>query len=363
MIINANNIVPEFSQANMSAIINAYTLGDLRYREYFPLQYNTDLTFSNLEATTSAKVMADIVAIGSKAPRKGRDFVAAIKGEMPKIEIARDLDEHDLIKIQQLRNAVQLNPNNQAIKNQMIDKIYGDSQFVLDGVNARLEYVAKQLVSTGKFKTTVANNSGGVADVSVDFKVTVTNAAKDWFTDAEADPIKDIQAAQDAALAKGYRYSTITLDQATANQLTQIKTVQEFVYGVANNGGTTQFFKPTLEQVNTRLALYGLPTIRIWETMVNAESKAGALTALNGWESGNVLLSVSPNLGNTQYTTTPEFTMNFGDTTAQTVAEGFVLVKTFGVQDPILVSTKATAFALPVLNDTKKNVILKTKLA
>ncbi|MEG0848474.1 MAG: major capsid protein [Myroides sp.] len=363
MIINANNIVPEFSQANMSAIINAYTLGDLRYREFFPLQYNTDLTYSNLEATTSAKVMADIVAIGSKAPRKGRDFVAAVKGEMPKIEIARDLDEHDLIKIQQLRNAVQLNPNNQAIKNQMIDKIYGDSEFVLDGVNARLEYVAKSLVSTGKYKTTVTDNSGGVADVSVDFKVVVTPASKDWFVDVDADPMKDIQTAQNAALAKGYRFSTITMDQATANRIIEIKSVQEFVYGVANNGGTTQMFRPTLEMVNARLALYGLPTIRIWETFVNAESKSGVLTTTNGWQAGNVLLSVSPNLGNTQYTTTPEFSMNFGTTTAQTVADGFVLVKTFGVQDPILVSTKATAFALPVLNDTKKNVILKTKLA
>lgn len=363
MIINANNIVPEFSAANMSAIVNGYSLGDLRYREYFPLQFNTDLTFSNLEATTSAKVMADIVSIGSKAPRKGRDFIAAIKGEMPKIEIARDLDEHDLIKIQQLRNAVQLQPNNQAIKNQMIDKIYGDSTFVLDGVNARLEFVAKQLVSTGKFKTTVANNASGVQGVEVDFKVSVTNASKDWFSDAAADPIKDIQTAQDLALSKGFRYSTITVDQATANQLGNIKAVQEFVYGVANNGGTTQFFKPTLEQINTRLSLYGLPTIRIWESMVNQESKAGALSAVNGWEPGNVLLSVSPVLGNTQYTTTPEFSMNFGTTTAQTVAEGFVLVKTFGVQDPVLVSTKATAFALPVLNDTKKNVILKTKLA
>lgn len=363
MIINANNIVPEFSAPNMAAIINGYSLGDLRYREFFPLQYNTDLTFSNLEATTSAKVMADIVAIGSKAPRKGRDFVAAIKGEMPKIEIARDLDEHDLIKIQQLRNAVQLNPNNAAIKNQMIDKIYGDSTFVLDGVNARLEFVAKQLVSKGSFKTTVANNSGGVADVEIDFGVTVTNASKDWFLAADADPIKDIKVEQNKALALGYRYSTITMDQATANQFTQLSKVQEFVYGVANNGGTTQFFQPTLEQVNTRLAIYGLPTIRVWETFVGQETKAGVVTAANGWEPGNVLLSVSPNLGQTQYTTTPEFTMNFGNTTAQTVAEGFVLVKTFGVQDPILVSTKATAFALPVLNDTKKNVILKTKLS
>lgn len=363
MIINANNIVPEFSQANAQAIINGYALGDLKYRNYFPLQYNTDLSWSNLEANTTAKIMAAMVSIGSKAPRAGREFVEAIKGELPKIERARDLDENDLIKIQQLRNAVQLNPNNQSIKNQMIEKIYGDSTYVLDAVNARLEWTAKQLSSTGKFKTTVDNNAGGVADLTIDFKVKIQNAIKDWFTAADANPIADIKAVQKLATDKSYRFVTMTMDQMTANQLVELKAVQEFVYGVANNGGTTQFFTPTLEQVNTRLQLYGLPTIRVWDSAIAHENKAGLVTSINGWEPGNVLFSVSTQLGNTQYTTTPEFSMSFGDTTAQTVAEGFTLVKTFGVQDPILVSTKATAFALPVLNDTKKNVILKTKLA
>lgn len=363
MIINANNIVPEFSQPNAEAIINSYALGDLQYRNYFPLEYNTDLTFSNLEATTTAKVMAAIVSIGSKAPRAGREFVEAIKGELPKIERARDLDEHDLILIQKLRNSVALNPNNASIKTKMIDKIYGDSTYVLDAVNARLEWTAKQLSSTGKFKTTVDNNAGGVADITIDFKVKIKNAIKDWFTAADANPIADIKVVQKMATDKSYRFVTMTMDQVTANQLVELKAVQEFVYGVANNGGTTQFFTPTLEQVNTRLALYGLPTIRVWESAIAHENKAGVISSTNGWELGNVLFSVSPQLGNTQYTTTPEFNMTFGDTTAQTIAEGFVLVKTFGVQDPVLVSTKGTAFAMPVLNDTKKNVILKTKLA
>ena len=112
MNINANNIIPEFSQPNMNAIIQAYPLGDLRYREYFPLAFNPYLTYSNIEGTDGAKIMADIVAIGSKAPLKGRDFVESIKGEIPKVEIARKLNERDLITLQQLRYAVNANPTN-----------------------------------------------------------------------------------------------------------------------------------------------------------------------------------------------------------------------------------------------------------
>ena len=116
MNINANNIIPEFSQANMNAIIQAYPLGDLRYREYFPLEFNPNLTYSNIEGADGAKVMADIVAIGSKAPRKGRDFVENIKGEIPKVEIARDLNERDLLTIQQLRNSVATYPTNAFVR-------------------------------------------------------------------------------------------------------------------------------------------------------------------------------------------------------------------------------------------------------
>ena len=119
MNINANNIITEFSQANMNAIIQAYPLGDLRYREHFPLLYNPLLTYSNIEGADGAKIMADIVAIGSKAPRKGREFVENIKGEIPKLEIARDLNEKDLLTIQQLRYAVNANPTNAGIKNQL----------------------------------------------------------------------------------------------------------------------------------------------------------------------------------------------------------------------------------------------------
>ena len=198
MNINANNIIPEFSQANMNAIIQAYPLGALLYRDFFPLEFNPNLTFSSMEGAEGAKIMADIVAIGSKAPRKGREFVENIKGEIPKVEIARDLNEKDLITIQQLRNSLAAYPTNAGIKAQLINKIYEDPQFCIDGVNARLEWMSKQLVSTGKYKTTATNN-GGVANVSADFRVRAQNALKKW-ADADANPVEEIEKYQEEAI-------------------------------------------------------------------------------------------------------------------------------------------------------------------
>lgn len=358
MNINANNIITEFSQANMNAIIQAYPLGDLRYREYFPLKFNPYLTYSNIEGADGAKIMADIVAIGSKAPRKGREFVENIKGEIPKVEIARDLNEKDLLTIQQLRYAVNANPTNAGIKNQLIDKIYEDHRFCIDGINARMEWMAKQLVSTGKYKTTATNN-GGVVNVSVDFKVKTQNALKKW-ADADANPIEEIEKYQEEAKGKGYSYATITMSRATLNQVLKNKNTRAFVLGVPINA-TTILPDVRLDQLNAELAEHGLPIIKVWESFISFEGKNGEVTVANGWEEGNILFSTSALLGTTQYTTTTEFTMDFADVMSKSIKDSFILVNTFGHQDPISVSTKATAFATPVLNDSKRKLIIKTK--
>ena len=358
MNINANNIISEFSQANMNAIIQAYPLGALFYRDFFPLLFNPNLTFSSMEGTVGAKVMADIVAIGSKAPRKGREFVENIKGEIPKVEIARDLNEKDLLTIQQLRNSVAAYPTNAGIKAQLIDKIYEDPQFCIDGVNARMEWMAKQLVSTGKYKTTTANNNG-VVNVSVDFKVKTQNAQKKW-TDADANPVEEIEKYQEEAKGKGYSYTTITMSRATLNQVLKNKNTRAFVLGIPINN-TTILPDVRLEQLNAELTEKGLPIIKVWESFISFEGKNGEVTVDNGWEEGNILFSTSAQLGNTQYTTTPEFTMSFADVMSKSVKDNFILVNTFGHQDPISVSTKATAFATPVLNDSKRKLIIKTK--
>ena len=358
MNINANNIITEFSQANMNAIIQAYPLGDLRYREHFPLLYNPFLTYSNIEGADGAKIMADIVAIGSKAPRKGREFVENIKGEIPKVEIARDLNEKDLLTIQQLRYAVNANPTNACIKNQLVDKIYEDPLFCIDGINARMEWMAKQLVSTGKYKTTATNNDG-VVNVSVDFKVKTQNALKKW-ADADANPIEEIEKYQEEAKGKGYSYATITMSRATLNQVLKNKNTRAFVLGIPINA-TTILPDVRLDQLNAELAERGLPIIKVWESFISFEGKDGEVIVANGWEEGNILFSTSALLGSTQYATTTEFTMDFADVMSKSIKDSFILVNTFGHQDPISVSTKATAFATPVLNDSKRKLIIKTK--
>lgn len=364
MNVNANNIIAEFKKETFEAVVENYPLGSLYYQNYFGTEFRPDLTFASAEINFGAKVMADVVAIGSKAPRKAREFAKTISGEIPKIEIARDLTESDQIKIMQIRNAISSYPNNSELQTQLLAKIYEDPQFCIDGVNSRLEWEAKQLASQGYFETTQANNAGGVAKVKVDFKVTKSNLGINIFTATtqqlnEFDPIEKWREKQTVAISKGNPYLFIMTDRETFNQLVKFKAVQKFS-ATFNEAMTQNYQTPSLEQLNGQLRNQNLPQIVIWESYFLSEDKSSARTMLSGWAKGAMLFTRSLDLGRTQYTLTPEFNTQFPDVMTQAINSGFILVKTFGVQDPILVSTKGTAFAMPVLNNVSKIEILNT---
>lgn len=350
------SIIPEYREADLGAILNANPLGELQYRNYFPTEFKTGLTFGNLEGETGAKVIAPIVSMDSDVILKGRDNTEAIKGEIPKIEVGRKKTERDFFRLNDLRNAVALNPRNANIKVQLINKIYDDAIFVTDSVNASMEHMSKSLLSQGFYEA--ANG------VKVDFGITVQNATADWFDPANAatfDPIKQFQLLQKQALASGFRYVKAVMDLATFNQLAVSEKVIKFTASFAQNAlGLAQ--TPTLAQINSAMTAQNLPTIEIWESYVNDEAKDGTLTAKSGWILGNIHLSGTETFGNTQYTISPEASMDLNETSKLTTNE-FILVSTIAKAAPMSVLTKAAAFATPVLNSVKKRLILKTKLA
>lgn len=348
-------IMPEYREVDLGAILNANPLGELQYKNYFPSEFKTGLTFGNLEGDTGAKVIAPIVAMDSDVILKGRDNTEAIKGEIPKVEVGRKKTEKDFFKINELRNAVTANPNNKNIRLQLINKIYDDAIFVTDSVNASMEYMSKSLLSQGFYE---------MNGIKIDFGVTMQDATSDWFLPANAttfDPIKEFQKLQKQALAKGFRYLRAVMDLATFNQLVSSEKVIKFTASFAQNAlGLAQ--TPTLAQVNSALQAQNLPVIEIWESYVNDEAKDGTLTSMSGWILGNIHFSGTADFGNTQYTISPEASIDLNETSKLTTNE-FILVSTIAKAAPMQVLTKATAFATPVLNSVKKRLILKTKLA
>lgn len=364
--INVNELVPSFRQADAQAYIETFPFEDLPYLTMFPLLYQPDLNWKAIEAEFGAKVMADVVAFNGRAPRKGRNLPTNISGDMPKVEIARDKVETDFNTLRSLENAVRLLPDGPTKKQAMkrvLDWHYEDGPFVVDGINARLEWIAKQIASQGKYSLTLVNNEGGVqTKIDVDFGIPsaqIVNAAKSW-SDPTADPIADIQARKKAAKAKNRKLSFMTMEEETFENFAANDKVQKYCATYFANALNVQQL-PDLLTVNAALKRQNLPTIRIWESAMVAEGKDGTQTQITGWVEGNIVFHETSELGNTQYTLSADEYVQAG--VAQKTKSGIILLKTWGEEDPITVITKAVAYATPVLNNSKNIHILKTKLA
>jgi hypothetical protein len=366
MAVNVTDIVKDFKEVDAQAYLEAYPFADLKYRSVFPEKYQSGLTWKQIEAQTGAKVAADVVAFNSRAPRKGRPLPGKASGDMPKIEIARDKTESDFNTYRALMNDLGQVNNAGARSNilgQIMDWRYDDQVFAVDGVTSRLEWISKQIASNGKYSLTLTNNEAGVqTKLDVDFGIATANrvnAVKDW-SDASADIVADIEARRDAARTKGKILRYMYTDQSTVNQASKNAGFQKFTATYAAVAlGMQQ--RPDLESMNAALSRQGLPIFVLWDSFVAIEGKDGNQVTESGWVAGNVTFSESLQLGDTQYTLTADEYVSVGQATK--TKSGIVLVKTWGIEDPITVITKGVAYATPVLNAAPNIHILKTKLS
>jgi len=364
--INVQELVPEFRRADAQAYVETYPFETLQYQSAFPLEFQPTLKWSAVEAQFGAKVMASVVDFNSRAPRFGRNLPTKIEGDMPKLEIARDKVETDFNTLRELEDAVRrlpAGPTRREAAQRVIDWHYEDQVFVRNGVEARNEWLAKRIASTGKYKLTQVNNEQGIqSTVDVDFAIPTANnvsAEKNW-TDLTADIIGDIRKIKRMAkLANLPEPRFMWCEQETIEQVAQNAGIQKFTATyVANALGLQQ--EPGLEEINRALRAKGLPIFKVWESVMIQESKSGDQTVVTGWEPGVVTFSVTEQLGNTQHTTSADEYVAAG--VAQKTKSGIVLIKTWGVEDPITVITKGTAYCTPTLNNSKSIYLLKTIL-
>lgn len=367
--INVTNLVSEFSAPDLQAYINEYNLGDLAYRNFFPTQYTPKLTFEALEAEFGALVAADVVAFDSRAPRKGRQLPAKIAGDIPKVEIARSKKESDLNTYRELVAAIQMTSNipaaSASAKRRLVDWMYEDTTFCLNGVNARMEWLAKQIASKGEYQLAIANNEGGVVTpVKIKFGIptgNIANSATNWWAASNvAKPFSDIKALETSARAAGHRILYLTMDKATFDQMVLSDEVQKQCASFVANA-LSLLTTPNLVIVNQALANQSLPQIRIWDSYVKVEAKGGTLTTTSGWELGNVTATTSPLLGTTEWTMPAEAMVQDSVDPSLKSMNDLALIKTFASQDPIEVVTKGVAYATPIMRNVKSTYILKTK--
>lgn len=84
------------TEKDMAAVVRTYDLKEYYYPTLFPLKETNSLTWKMLEGQAGLKIAADLVARGATIPRKTREAISRIQGDIPKISISREKLEDEL---------------------------------------------------------------------------------------------------------------------------------------------------------------------------------------------------------------------------------------------------------------------------
>ena len=81
------------TEKDMQAVVNTYNLKDLYYPTLFPVKRTEFLTWKMLEGQAGLRIAGDLVARGASIPKKTREAISRIQGDIPKIAVSREMLE------------------------------------------------------------------------------------------------------------------------------------------------------------------------------------------------------------------------------------------------------------------------------
>jgi hypothetical protein len=348
------------NEKDMQAVVNTYKLNDFYYPTLFPLKETNTLTWKMLEGQAGLRIAADLVARGSSIPKKTREAIARIQGDIPKIAISRDKLEDELTEYDIMIAMAGGNPDLRAL----VDFWAEDTQFCWDGVAARLEWIALQQISLGKVKVTNTNNSAVLTEFDVDYQLESDQKGgvnTRWDNGTTGKPFsKDFPAIVKAYRAKGIylKYAFMNLD-TFVSLASQDETIKMCATMLANIAGAAQV--PALTDVNSMMTrrpdLYGLQIVVI-DQQLTIELPNGNRTTVNPFESNVVTFSESQILGTTYWKRPID--LNVQNSVALKVMNGHTLIKKFSNEEPVKEVTQGIANAFPAWNQSTRSYLLQT---
>lgn len=347
------------TERDMQAVVNSYNLKPYYYPTLFPPTETPFLTWKMLEGQAGLKIAADLVARGATIPKKTREAISRIQGDIPKIAVSREKLEDELTEYDIMLAMASNNPDLKAI----VDFWAEDVKFCWDGVAARAEWIALKQISLGKVTFTNANNAGVVTEYNVDYQIPTTQklgVTASWATVASAKPFtKDFPAALSKGKTIGANYRFAFMNTATLAKLVQtdeaIKMCASYLTNLASIAQT-----PSLEDVNAmlrrRVALNGLQIVEI-DQDVTIELADGTRTTVNPFEDDVVLFSESKVLGKTHWKRPIDMNVQ---TVATKAMNGHTMVQKYSNISPIKEVTEGIANLFPAWNLAGRSVLMQT---
>jgi hypothetical protein len=354
------SLMQGLNEKDMQAVVNTYDLKPYYYPTLFPLTETPFLTWKMLEGQSGLKIAADLVSRGSTIPKKTREAISRIQGDIPKISISREKLEDELTEYDIMLAMASTNPDLKAL----VEFWAEDTAFVWTGVAARAEWMALKQISLGKLTFTNTNNAGVITEYNVDYQIPTAQkigANVIWSTVATAKPFsKDFPAAVAAGKALGATYKYAFMNTATLAKLVQTdEAIKLCASYLSNLSGMAQ--TPALEDVNAmmlrRVAFNGLQIIEI-DQDITIELADGSRATGNPFEDDVVLFSESKVLGKTHWKRPID--MNLQNSSAMKVMNAHTLIKKYSEESPVKEVTEGIANIFPAWNLAGRSTLLQT---
>ena len=278
-----HSIIKEIKEKDVQVYLETMDYGkELYFPVFFPFKDTYKLDYKTLIGSEGRPVAADIVAYAASSPEKTRKIIGKLEGEIPAIRIKRTMDENKINEYNVLRQLADTN------QQQILDLVFNDVDFCVNGVLARLEWLCMQALSQGYVTLNKTNNSGVITENNIDFQMKAANkrvikssSSNRRWNDATAGnpkPITDIEDIVDAARANGHKLRYALMDLSKWQQFRKTTEVITLL-----GGTTTHVVKPTLKSVNEFLISQGLPRIIVIESIVDIENENHEITSVNCW--------------------------------------------------------------------------------
>lgn len=354
------SLLQEISDARLSAYLKKNQFEARYWPALFPLEYRDELTWESLQGEAGANIKADVISYDSSAPEKGRSIIGKASGKIAKTAIKRVMREEDLMMYRRLKKGAVNDTEKQAI----LELVFNDIDFVVNGVNATAEFLALQIASTGQITLDKTNNSGIVTATAVDMGVPTANktcVTALFSNTTTADYIAEVKKIDKAARAKGTKLMYQWMSPATFDSIVaQDKVKAAYGFFMSNNNVTFNGNIAT-DDLNKLLVKNRLPEIRIIDTYVQNEDADHKRTTIQPWQEGYITFSAEEKLGKLQHGPIAEEDAESVKKYAVQSKKGHILVTKWSDVDPVREYTKGEGHFFPVLKNPESLYILNTK--
>lgn len=334
---------------------------DWYFLKYFPLQFTRTFDIKTLEGQESLPVIAETVAFDTPAPKKKRKSIGAWSGELNKIAISREKNERTIVEMENAQFLAERNEDRQAMAS-IINEIYDDVDFVVRGINSKVENDALFIASHGYKEFNIKiDGKGATTQDRINFNIPsehLFGTSVTWEKSSTADGIGDIIKLMQACEEEDLNILTVAFlsKKKLAEILNQKATKERLASDLTVLAGRSKYSTFTLEDLNAYMQKMGYPQFEVINRRVVAEQPNGDSSVIRPWNDNVVLLAPSLQLGKTYYTSVPQIP----NSNAQQSYGSYYKVTRYGEVNPMLDVTLAEAYVQPALMNRKNLFYLNT---